>query len=281
MTGQLTVGDYTVRVLEASHFRLDGGGMFGIVPRTMWSRLSPPDDLNRIAMGTTCLLAEGNGRRVLIETGCGDKMGPKDREIYAIENPGGILDVLAESGIEPDTIDAVVVSHAHFDHIGGATTAGDDGRSMPAFPNARVFVQGREWSDALANRSHMKTTYRPENLEPLADRVQLLDGPAVIAPGIRVEPAPGHTIGHQCVLIDGDQPLCFVGDLIPTHVHLRPLWTMSYDIEPATTNATRAGLIRRAIDEDWMIFFPHDPRMQAVTVELDEKGRWAGRPVEL
>jgi len=280
----MQIGGYDVRLLDAGPFRLDGGGLFGVVPWTLWHAKAQPDELNRVRIAATCLLLTGHGRRVLIETGWGDKLNEKEREMFGLENPAGVLSVLAARGVQPDSLDAVIVSHLHFDHVGGATTFDSSGRPVPAFGDARLFVQEREWQDAVRNRSHMKTTYREENLRPLADAgcLELLDGPAEILPNIRVEPTPGHTFGHQSILVgDGGGTLCFAGDLIPTRHHLRPFWTTSYDIEPATVNATRERIIGRAIEEEWVVVLPHDLVSPAVRVRLDEKGRWTPEPVSM
>jgi len=281
----MRIAGYDVRLLDAGRFRLDGGGMFGVVPRTLWTRSVEPDEQNRIVMATNCLLLEGHGRRVLIETGCGDKLSAKDREIYGIANPGGIAAVLRDAGVGPESIDAVFVTHLHFDHGGGLTTTAAVGPAVPTFPNARVFVQHREWDDATANRSHMKTTYRPENFQPIADagRLERLDGSITgVLEGIDVLATPGHTPGHQSILVSADgETLCFIGDLAPTRHHLRPYWTMSYDLAPAQVNEVRQELIGQAIAGRWILVLPHDPDTPAVRVGADAQGRWVSEPVSL
>ncbi|MDD4891816.1 MAG: MBL fold metallo-hydrolase [Phycisphaerae bacterium] len=278
----MQIGGYSIRLLEGGRFWLDGGGMFGVVPRTMWQERIQPDGQNRIRLSCTCVLVEGHGRRVLIESGTGDKWNDKDAGIYGIEDRGGILASLRAGGIDPASINAVFCSHLHFDHGGGLTTLGADSRPRLSFPNARVYVQRREWQDATANLSHMRTTYRPENIAPLAEAgvVVPLDGAADVLPGIRVEPAPGHTLGSQAIFVGDDQgTLCFIGDVLPTRFHLRPYWTMAYDVQPMTVNETRAKLVARAIAGQWVVVLPHDPLGHAGRVRQDEKGRWAWEAV--
>ena len=214
--------NWSWNVLQAGSLRLDGGGMFGIIPKTMWSRWSTPDDSNRIDLQTNCLLLQNGDRTVLVETGCGDKWTDKERGIYELERRT-VVDALRELGVAPEEIDLVVVTHLHFDHAGGLTTL--DGRDptsseatpRPVFPNARVIVQSREWEDALANRSTMTRTYLASHLEPVTDLVQAVEGSTEILPGLRVEPVPGHTAGQQGVFADTDRgTIAFLGDLIPT-----------------------------------------------------------------
>lgn len=253
--------------------------MFGIIPKTMWSRWTPPDESNRIALQTNCLLLRNQKHTVLVETGCGDKWTDKERAIYELERRT-IVDALREIEVEPEEIDLVVTTHLHFDHAGGLTTFGDtDPGSSSAeaglvFPNARVVVQAREWSDAVANRSTMTRTYLASHLDPIADVVDTVDGEAELLPGLRVEPVPGHTPGQQCIFIDTeDGVIAFPGDLIPTRHHVHPSAATAYDMEPYETHLVKERFIQRALESNWVIVLDHDPDDPVVTVIRDERGR--------
>ena len=277
-------------VLQAGRLRLDGGGMFGIIPQTMWSRWSKPDDANRIDLQTNCLLLRDGVQNVLVETGCGDKWTDKERAIYELERRT-VVDALREMEVEPESIDLVVVTHLHFDHAGGLTTL--DGRDpdlpdvepRPVFPNARVIVQAREWEDALANRSTMTRTYLASHLDPVSDLVQVVEGDAEILPGIRVEPVPGHTRGQQGVFVDVPEgTVAFMGDLLPTRHHAHPSAATAYDMEPYETHLVKQRMLNRAVDADWIVVLDHEPGHPITIARRDDRGRlrledWPGGSV--
>jgi len=250
-------------MLDGGSFRLDGGAMHGVVPKTLWSKLVSCDALNRCSYSTRCLLIEVGGRRVLVETGNGDKFSPKLKEIYGIDHDRAIGAALAEVGLRPDDIDTVVMTHLHFDHSGGTTRQTPSGGFEPVFKKARHVVQRREWADATHPHERNRASYLQENLGPLeaASLLQLVDGETEIAPGVRVVPTPGHTAGHQSILVgapDGPKAL-FLGDVVPTAVHVRLPWVMSYDLDPARTVETKRDLFTRALAEDWLLLWGHDP----------------------
>jgi glyoxylase-like metal-dependent hydrolase (beta-lactamase superfamily II) len=249
------------QLLRAGSFRLDGGGMFGVVPKTIWSRLVRPDDHNRIALQTNCLLLTCGSQRVLIEAGFGDKWSDKERGFYEIERRT-VVDALREVGVAPEQIDTIVVTHLHFDHAGGLTRLDAAGTPIPTFPNARVVVQRTEWQDALANKSTMTRTYLREHLDPIADRVVLLEGEAAVpgAQGLRVLPVPGHTWGMQAVLLDDDRgTVCFPGDVMPTRHHVGLAFSIGYDMMPYQNMLTKSSLLERAAREAWRIVLDHEP----------------------
>ncbi|MDE2845179.1 MAG: MBL fold metallo-hydrolase, partial [Gemmatimonadota bacterium] len=187
-------------VVSGGVFKLDGGSMFGIVPKPLWEKVCRPDEKNRITNDTNCLLIRKDGRLILVDTGYGDKMTDRDRGIYGMSGPT-ILGSLSARGVSAGDIDLVVLSHLHFDHAGGATRLDEEGRAVPAFPNAQYVVQKGEWEDALNDYGTMKTTYRSENYKPLMDRgvLTLVEGDVEIEDGIRVEVTGGHTRYHQLV----------------------------------------------------------------------------------
>lgn len=266
---------YRWTLLRAGAFRLDGGCMFGVVPKALWARLSPPDDENRIPLQTNCLLLEGGGRRVLVETGYGSKWGEKDRAIFGME-PRSVLDVLAEAGVDRGAIDAVIVTHLHFDHAGGLTHLDEDGQPVPSFPNAEVIVQRQEWEDALANRSTMTRTYLRSHLDPVAAQLRLVEGDMEVLPGIRVWPMVGHTFGQQAVrFADEGGTVCFPGDVMPTVKHAGAAYNMAYDILPYTNIQSKAELLGRAAREGWRLVIDHEPQWPVVSVAPAEKpGQW-------
>ncbi|MEC9373437.1 MAG: MBL fold metallo-hydrolase [Planctomycetota bacterium] len=247
------------RLLRAGAFKLDGGAMFGIIPRPLWTRVCESDDRNRIQLETNCLLLERDGRTVLIETGIGDKMGDKLREIYALESRS-IIDALAEEKIDPASIDTVIVTHLHFDHAGGLTRKSDSG-AAPTFPNAEIVTQRQEWEDALANKSTMHSTYLRDHLDPIASRVRQIDGAGAVLPDIWVEPLPGHTWGQQGVFFkDADgATVVFPGDLMPTRHHAGLTFGMAYDVLPYESMLQKGRFLERAAAEGWTIVLDHDP----------------------
>lgn len=253
--------------------------MFGIIPRTMWSRWTTPDESNRIDLQTNCLLLRNGDRTVLVETGCGDKWTDKERAIYDLERRT-VVDALREAGVDPEDVDLVIATHLHFDHAGGLTTLDgeDPGASnaspRPVFPNAEVIVQSGEWEDACANRSTMTRTYLASHLEPVADLVRTVDGSAEILPGLRVEPVPGHTPGQQGIFAETDDgTVAFLGDLLPTRHHAHPSAATAYDMEPYETHLVKRRMLQRAVDAEWIIVLDHDPEHPVMTAGTDDRGR--------
>lgn len=256
---------HRVTPLRTGAFRLDGGGMFGLIPKTMWSQWTTPDADNRIALSTRSLLVEtARDGLVLVEAGCGDKWTDKERAMYALERRTAV-DALREVGIDPADIAHVVVTHLHFDHAGGLTRMGDGGGIVPSFPRARVHVQRIEWHDALANKSTMTKTYLRTHLDPIATQVELHDGECAPLEGFVLLPTPGHTWGHQSVLVDGGSPngaaarYLFAGDVCPTIHHAHPAASLGYDMMAYEAMLSKRRVLGRAAAEAWIVAFDHDP----------------------
>jgi len=270
----MTLGDVRVRFYCGGRLSLDGGAMFGIIPKPLWSRSVRCDERNRIPLTTTCLLVETAGRRVLIETGVGGKYDAKDREIFALSD-AWLLDSLAADGVSVDSIDTVILTHLHFDHAGGVSCLDANGSIVPTFPAARFVVQRGEWDDAVAGHFVMTGTYRRENLEPLeqSGRMELIDGEAEIAPGVSVLPLPGHTRHQQGVLIrGGGRTLLQPADLLPTAAHVGLRWNMAYDLLPYENMRTKSRMLEAAQAGDWTIVTAQDPDWQAWRVQRTDRG---------
>ena len=268
-------GDLTLRLVNGGNFRLDGGAMHGVVPKTIWSRLVSCDELNRCSYATNCLLVEGGGRRVLVETGNGDKFSPKDKEIYGIDHDRSIERNLVELGVDPASIDLVIMTHLHFDHSGGATKRAG-GALTPVFPRARHVVQAREWHDATHPHERNRASYLAENLGPIeaAGLLHRVEGEVEVAPGVRVLPTPGHTAGHQSVVIsDGrGHHVVFFGDVVPTALHLRLPFIMGYDLDVVGTLESKRALLARVEQERWLAVFGHELDRPAGYLGRDAKG---------
>lgn len=250
--------------------------MFGVVPKALWSKLVEPDGLNRIPLQTNCLLLRGGGRTVLVETGYGDKWTDKDRAIFALEHRT-VIDALHQVGVAPEEIDHVIVTHLHFDHAGGLTRLGPSGDPTPTFPRAEIVVQRTEWQDALANKSTMTRTYLRSHLDPIRDRVRLVEGATEVLPGIHVEPDPGHTWGQQMVRFDdGEGVVCFPGDVMPTANHVGLAFNMGYDMLPYENMVSKRALLERAERGGWRLVLDHEPGDPVVRVERepDAADRW-------
>jgi glyoxylase-like metal-dependent hydrolase (beta-lactamase superfamily II) len=269
------LGACTVTVLDGGRLKLDGGAMFGLIPKALWSRFYPTDEQNRIALACNCLLVEWPDRRarVLIETGHGAKFTPKDQRIYDIDPRRWLGPALAEADIDPATITDVVLTHLHFDHAGGLT-AEQHGQIGPTFPAARVHVQRAEYDDARANFGIMGSSYREENyatIPPAAWR--LLDGPGDIVPGVRAWPTPGHTRGHQSFVVTGDaRTLVFAGDLLPTRRHVGSAYNMGFDLFPLENRATKERVLAWLAAQDALLVLDHELDHPVATVR--RQGAW-------
>lgn len=268
----LTIGPYTVRFLSGGRFRLDGGAMFGVVPKVLWNRVAPADERNRIRMAMTCLLIEGDGKRVLVDAGSGTKDDAKFRDIYAIERPEALLEDLRAAGVAPEQVDTVALTHLHFDHCGGGTTRGEDGVVRATFPKADYLVRRQEWNDAHHANERNRASYLSDNYDPLAQSGQLMlhEQDIEVLPGVWMKNLPGHTLGHQGVFFDipGARALYAV-DLIPTAAHLPLAFIMGYDLYPMMTLETKRAVLRDAVRENWTILFEHDPDLRAVRLAGD------------
>jgi len=265
------VGRLRCHALEAGRQHLDGGAMFGIVPKALWSRRAPPDDRNRIPLALRCLLIEHDDGLVLIDTGIGNKENDKFIDIYGVENRGAngktqLEDALGELGHRPEDVRWVINTHLHFDHAGGNETL-----HGLAFPRARYVVQKNELNFARHTNERTAGSYLPHNFA--ATPFQLIDGETEILPSIRGLPTPGHVPFHQAILIEsGGEKACFVADLVPTAAHLPLPWIMGYDLEPLVTLETRKRIYRRAEAEGWLLVFEHDPNVISGRLAQEGKG---------
>ena len=260
------LGRWTVHAIQAGGQKLDGGAMFGVVPKPLWERRIAPDEKNRIQLGMRCLLIEHEVGPVLIDTGAGNKENEKFYNIYAVENrgvrgPTALEDGLLDAGVRPEDVALVINSHLHFDHAGGNTVRETDGRLRPAFVNARYVVQRGEFEFATHTNERTAGSYFAHNFVPLAEdnRFDFIEGDREIVPGIRSVRTPGHTPWHQSVLLESDgERALYLADLIPTTAHLPLPWIMGYDVEPLVTLETKRRILSDARSEDWTLIFEHD-----------------------
>jgi glyoxylase-like metal-dependent hydrolase (beta-lactamase superfamily II) len=269
-------GDYRVEVVPDAEFRLDGGAMFGVVPRALWSRVAPPDGENRVRLNMNCLYVEAAGERVLVETGIGDKWTPRQAALYGISREGSLGErLLALTGCAPEQVTIVVNTHLHFDHAGGNTRLDPDGRAAPAFPNARYFVSRAEFEHAERPHERDRASYLAENWRPLAESGQLELKPDAyeVVPGLRLETVPGHSRTMQCVRLErGGRTLFGFADLVPTRAHVPLAWIMGYDLYPVETLEAKRRLLPRAAREGWLCLFYHDPEAPLGRV-VEEEGK--------
>jgi glyoxylase-like metal-dependent hydrolase (beta-lactamase superfamily II) len=277
----MKLGDFELTSLFDGFFRLDGGAMFGVVPKTLWEKRIPADEKNRIALAMRPLLVRGNGMTMIIDAGIGDKMDAKSTSIYAIDRSRHLDHSLADAGLDATGIDLVLASHLHFDHAGGFTTRGAAGKLTPRFPRARYVARTGEWEDATHPHERNRASYLQENFVPLmnAGVLDLVAGDDAIAPGIRVVRTGGHTMHHQIVMIEsGKRTAVFAADLIPTSAHVDEPWIMSYDLYPMDTLAFKRTFLREAIEREYLIVFEHDPVVTAGYIR-ERDGRKYVEPV--
>jgi glyoxylase-like metal-dependent hydrolase (beta-lactamase superfamily II) len=260
------LGSWTVHAIQAGGQKLDGGAMFGVVPKPLWERRIPADERNRIPLGMRCLLVEHDVGLILIDTGAGNKESPKFHDIYGVENAGAggrtlLEDGLRELGFSTDDVALVINTHLHFDHGGGNTFREADGVTKLSFPRARYVVQEGEYHFATHTNERTAASYFPHNFVPVqeAGRFDFVDGEREIVSGVSVMPTPGHVPFHQGIRIEsGGEVMFYLGDLVPTAAHLPLPWIMGYDVEPLRTLESKRRILRVAHEEGWTMVFEHD-----------------------
>lgn len=278
----MKLGDLEFHILNDGTFRLDGGAMFGVIPRPMWERKSPPDERNRVRLLMISLLIRTAGEWVLVETGAGDKWEAKQRDIFAFEGEARLPDQLAAHGVRPEEIALVINTHLHFDHCGWNTRR-VNGKAVPVFPNARYVVQRGELEHAKRPTERDRASYFPDNFLPVeaAGQWWLLEGDREVAPGVEVIRMPGHTRDMQCVkLSGGGKTAFFFVDLVPTAAHLAYAWIMGYDLYPMTTLENKKKWIPQVAREGWIAIFGHDPQTPAAYIR-ERDGTFVAEPITL
>jgi glyoxylase-like metal-dependent hydrolase (beta-lactamase superfamily II) len=267
-------GDYRVEVVPDAEFRLDGGAMFGVVPRTLWSKLCPPDEHNRIRLNMNCLFVAAGRERILIETGIGDKWSEKQAAMYGISRGRTLGESLkAITGTSAEEITIVVNTHLHFDHAGGNTTLDDEGGARPTFPNARYLVSRDEYEHAEEPHDRDRASYLPENWRPLLEsgQLELKESAYEVVPGLRMETVTGHSRTMQCVRLEREGDTLFgFADLVPTRAHVPFPWIMGYDLYPVETLEAKKRLLPQAAREGWLCLFYHDAQAPLCRVTEDE-----------
>ncbi len=295
-----TVGSLTCHLIEGGTQRLDGGAMFGVVPKPLWQKRIPADERNRIPLALRCLVVEHPDGLILVDTGIGNKEDEKFLDIYGVENAGTegatqLADALAAAGHRSEDVRWVVNPHLHFDHAGGNTAraaraagaAGAGGAEVGAevaFPNATYVVQRGELEFARWDNERIRASYFADNFEPVAEagKWRLVEGETELLPGIRLLPTPGHVPHHQSVVVaDGGETACFLGDVVPTSAHVRLPWIMGYDLEPLRTLESKRALLADAVAGGWLLLFEHDPVVVAGRVIEGRRGPEVVEPIRL
>ena len=277
----MRLGDFELVPLLDGYFRLDGGAMFGVVPKTLWQKRAPADDRNRITMAMRPLLVRGE-RLMIIDAGCGDKMDAKLADIYSFDRRENLDVAMARAGVRAEDIDVVLASHLHFDHAGGFTARDASGVLRPRFPNAKYLANQGEWDDATHPHERNRASYFAENYVPLQEAgvLELMPDDIAVAPGIRVHRTGGHTRFHQIVSIEsGGKTAVFAADLMPTTAHVDVPWIMAYDLYPMETLEFKRAFVAEAIEREYIVFFEHDPVITAGIIRQKD-GRPYVEPVE-
>jgi len=269
----MKLGDWNFRTFHDGRFKLDGGAMFGVVPKVFWEKHHPADEKNRIDLDLRCLLAEHGNRRILVDTGMGDRWEAKQVGVFGLDRrPNHLVAELAEAGITRESITDVVFTHLHFDHSGGAIRL-EEGKLVPSFPEARHWVQQRHWDWASNPSERDRASFRIEDFNGLKEngKLHLVDGNVEIMPGVRVTPINGHTPGQQVVEFHtGHGVLAYVGDLIPFMSQIHIPWIMGFDLNPLLTVTEKKQFLTRAAEDNYIVVFEHDPVNEAATVKFED-----------
>lgn len=278
----MKIGNYDIHSIETGTFKLDGGSMFGIIPKVLWEKTNKADDRNRIKLSARCLLIIGNGKIILMDDGNGTKVTQKFIDIYELDTTNNLYSSLMKYNKKPSDITDVILSHLHFDHAGGSTIK-ENGILKPAFPNAIYHVQRTQWENALNPTERDKASYIPDDYMPLKDfgLLNLIDGDKEIFPQISVHVSNGHSPGLQLLKIsDGNKTLFYAADLMPCTSHVPLPYIMGFDLNPLITLEDKKKFLKQAVEENWIIFFEHDPDTIAGKIKRTEKGYMFDSPVE-
>jgi len=270
----MKIGKYKLRVIESGFFALDGGAMFGIIPKALWQKTNPPDEVNRIKMSTRNLLLESDSKKILIDTGMGDKWDEKMKSIYDIDEKISMKSALEKVGLKHDDITDVILTHLHFDHTGGSTVP-VNGKLEPAFSNAKYHVQKQNYEWAINPSDRDKGSYIKENFQPLFEDgvLNFINGNKKFDDEIEFFIINGHTFSQQMVKIsDASNTFLFCADLIPTFAHIPLPYIMGYDLQPLVTLEEKKKYLKNALDENWKLFFGHDPEIAFATVKKIGEG---------
>ena len=279
----MKIGDFEIYPIIDGMFHLDGGAMFGVVPRVLWEKCCPADDLNRIPLSVRCLLIRWKGKNILIDTGLGSKGDEKFNRMFAVERTTPLLQSMSQMGLGAQDIHYVINTHLHFDHAGGNTVRDEQGHIVSAFPKAKFFVQRGEFEDAVRANERTRASYRRENFNPImhANQWEFLDGDTELLPGLSVVVTKGHTEHHQGVKVESEgKTAFFLGDLIPTVSHLPLPYIMGYDLYPLQTLETKRWVLEKADEEKWTMIFEHDPQIEMGHVKKDGEGKYFLEPVK-
>jgi len=273
----MKLGRFDLCLVTDGRFRLDGGAMFGVVPKVLWEKCCPADERNRIQLGLNCLLVRAHGKNILVDTGLGGKEDAKTHEIFAVDRTPPLQESLQAQGLAAEDVHLVINTHLHFDHAGGNTFRDEEGRAVSTFPRAKYFVQRGEYEDAVRANERTRASYRRENFAPIAhvNQWEFLDGDTELLPGVSVIVTNGHTRCHQAVKIESEgQVALYLGDLIPTISHLPLPYVMGYDLYPLQTLEAKRWVLDRAFEEHWLLIFEHDPKVQMGYVKKDVEGKY-------
>jgi glyoxylase-like metal-dependent hydrolase (beta-lactamase superfamily II) len=276
---RVSLGDFELTVLSDGPYWLDGGAMFGVVPKPLWSKKMQADDQNRITLGLNSLLIRTGDQTVLVETGIGPKLNDKAKAIYGHEPQ--LIDSLAAANVAPDEIDVVINTHLHFDHCGWNTYPKDN-KFLPTFPRAKYYVQRGEWEHAQEQHDRDKVSYNHPNYNPLVEsgQMELLNGPREVVPGVRVKVFPGHTHHMQAVyVISGGKTAVYISDLVPTTSHLDATWVMGYDLDPIACIDNRKRFYAEAVPNEYLVCFTHDHVRPLAYIEDKGNGKYGYREV--
>ena len=274
----------SIDAFQESKFSLDGGAMFGVVPKVFWDKKKPGDELNRISLAANIVLIRHPDYVALIEQGMGNKWNEKQTGIYNIRQEKSQIEHLADRGVMPEDVTHVILTHLHFDHCGGGVIKNASGELVPAFPNAKYYVQQTQYEEAVNPHERNQASYIQDNYIPLmhAGQLELLNGDCEIVDGISAVVTGGHAAGHQIIEIEYDDvKAVFVGDLIPTAYHINLAWIMGYDLFPNETLAMKKKLLPRYVEEQRLLIFPHEDRFFACYVIYDEdRKRYRARKMD-